>query len=93
MPSTVKKPKLLSFKQAVMAVQGSDLVVIQGKHDQAIATFVDWEAEGADDSDFVVGAEGWDDVYIPYDQKIEREGNVLKIPGYCVEIRLYTARK
>jgi hypothetical protein len=94
MPSTAKKPKLLSFNQAVIAVQNADLVVLHDRAGgRAIATYLGWENECDDESDFIVGAEGWDDVYIPHDQKIEREGNVLKIPGYCVYIHLYPAKK
>jgi hypothetical protein len=85
------KKTLSSFKQAVKALQSSDLIIIQDKNssDRVIATFVGWENEGDEESDYVIGAEGWDDVYIPHDQYTEREGNVLRPHGHCVVLELY----
>jgi len=86
---------LVTFNKAVRALQDSDRIVIQDKNsgDSVVATFVGWEDEGDPKSDFVVGAEGWDDVYIPHDQKTIREGNVLKPHGHCVVLEMYKKMK
>lgn len=91
----MSKTTLSSFKQVVRALQTADIVVIQDKNseDRTIATFVGWEEEGDPESDFVVGAEGWDDIYVPHDQYTQREGNVIKPHGHCVVLQLYKAMK
>jgi len=86
---------LVTFNKAVRALQDSDRIVIQDKNsgDSVVATFVGWENEGDPESDFVVGAEGWGDVYIPHAQKTIREGNVLKPRDCCVVLEMYKKMK
>ena len=89
------KTTLSSFKQAVRALESSDLIVIQDKDssDRTIATFVGWAEEGDEKSDFVIGAEGWDDVRLKFGVNVTREGNVLKPKGDCVVLQLYKEMK
>lgn len=86
--------KLLSFKQAVRALHAADLIVMSDlAGDRSVADTVGWANEGDEDSDFVVGAEGWDDVYLTCGKNVIREGNTLKIHGHIVVLKLYKEKR
>jgi len=82
--------KTLTFKQAIRALCAADLIVMSDPAgDRAVADTVGWADEGDEDSDFVVGADGWDDVCIACGKNVIREGNTLRIPGHIVVLKLY----
>ncbi len=96
MAKAIKKPvQLLSFKQAVRALQGADVIVMQCRNtnDSALATFVGWENEGDENSAFVIGSEWWDDVHLEPGINTPRDGHVLSPSGHCVDLKLYKEKK
>jgi len=88
------KTEVISFQETVKELRTADLVVIRDMAgDRAVADTLTWEDESNETSDLIVGAEGWDDVYLTYGESVVREGHVLKPHGARVVLELYEAKK
>ncbi len=81
----------LTFEDAITRIKAADLVTIKiNNFNQQIASYLNYEDETDDDSDFVIGFEGADDVYISKeDGAILHKDGTMSIPGYTVTIGLY----
>jgi len=78
----------ITFDEAVKLLQKADVVVIYPQNDAPTkADFVGWEEEGNENSDFIVGADGFDDLYIC---RPKQDGDD-PIVGTFVAGRLFTA--
>lgn len=83
----------LTKNEAICLIQTANLIVVEGDDFEEISNAYGYENEGEDDSDYFIGAEGLDDIYITEDGLDMDDDGTVTVPGYSVRIHFYTKMK
>ena len=67
----------LNYTAAIKAIQAADIVVLDFDGSREIATFIGYAEEGDPASDFLLGADGCDDVHLSPKGPIPLRGDAL----------------
>lgn len=86
--------KTVSFRDAIVALRRADIVLRCNDGDDAddytVASYVGWEDEHDEASDFIIQSETWAyALRLPNSAPVAFDENVIQLPDEGVELRLF----